>query len=255
MYYFKSYGELLKSGAITEGDLVDFTVPTGNFGDILAGYLAKKMGLPVGKLICASNENNILTDFLSTGKYDKNRTFFKTSSPSMDILVSSNLERLLYLESGADSAYIKEIMDKLSSEGVYEVKPEILESIQKNFGYGFTTEEETRETIGKVWKENGYLLDPHTAVAWHVAENSTGEGKASVVLSTASPYKFPKVVLESIGGVAPEDAFEVMNVLHEVTGVPIPKNLATLKEKKVRFTDVENKESLYEYVIKEIEAK
>ena len=253
VYYFKAYGDLLKAGVIQEGDPVNFTVPTGNFGDILAGFFAKCMGLPVKKLICASNTNNILTDFLTTGVYDKNRPFYKTLSPSMDILVSSNLERLLYLLSGHDAAYISELMTKLNTAGRYEVTPEILKALQETFSCGFADDTATKKTIRQVFETEHYLMDPHTAVAWRVSKEFSASGDEdaalpNIILSTASPYKFPKAIAESLDIPVSEDEFELMEAIQQVSGVPIPKNLAELKSLPVRFTDVIKKEDMADYV-------
>ena len=301
VYYFKAYSDLLKEGAIRLNDPVDFTVPTGNFGDILAGYLAAKLGLPVGRLVCASNQNNILTDFLMTGVYDKKRPFYKTGSPSMDILVSSNLERLLFMEAipphtaqdedekapdaGAASADVRGWMKDLSEKGVYTIPREMLARIRRTFVPGWASEEEVAETIRKVFKKQHYLMDPHTAVSWCVAEKiaaedraeaerveeaggdyrhlpgdtrrhfsagSPGAGKAMVVLSTASPYKFPRTVLMALGQTPGADDFTLMDELHAATRVPVPKNLASLREKPVRFTEVLDREELYGVVREEM---
>jgi len=256
MYYFKAYAELVKVGRIAAGELVDYTVPTGNFGDILAGYLAKMLGLPVGTLVCASNKNNVLSDFLKTGVYDRVRPFHKTVSPSMDILISSNLERLLYLLSGNDSAYVSDLMAKLTEEGRYEVTPEILEKLQASFDYGWTGEEKTEAAIREVWEKERYLMDTHTAVGWSVASDfmaAHGEtGRPMVVLSTASPYKFPQAVANALGLPVSGDEFELMAELQEATGIPAPKQLATLKEQEVRFTDVIPKEAMPEYVLSRV---
>ncbi len=202
VYYFAAYGQLLKAGKIAFGDPVDFCVPTGNFGDILAGYYAKQMGLPVGRLVCASNENNVLTDFLTTGTYTAKREFFKTTSPSMDILVSSNLERLLYHVTGSD-AEVAALMKSLTETGSYTVRPETLKTIQESFGCGWSSEEQVAGEIRARYEQNGYLCDTHTAVAFHVAEQQKREGVPMVVLSTASPFKFPRSVLEALGHTAP----------------------------------------------------
>lgn len=256
VYYFKAYADLVKQGVVTYGERVDFTVPTGNFGDILAGYFAKKMGLPVGRLICASNENKVLTDFLRTGTYDKNRDFHKTTSPSMDILVSSNLERLLYLECGESGEKVRALMEALKNDGVYTVPAEMLQRIQADFGAGFATSEEGDAAIRAVFLETGYLMDPHTAVAWCVSSKTEKSGAAAeVILSTASPYKFPETVLKDIGGMVPSDPFAVMDALEEASGIPAPKNLKSLREKPVRFRDVVDREELYDYVMKEIEKR
>lgn len=247
VYYFKAYAELCSSGRISLGDKVDFVVPTGNFGDILAGYLAKKLGLPVGTLVCASNQNDVLTDFLRTGCYDRRRPFHKTISPSMDILVSSNLERLLYLLS-ENCDEVADYMRRLNEDGVYTVSDDILAKLHAEFACGCCDDAMTKATIGKVWREQGYLMDTHTAVAWAVAEQFESENPV-VVLSTASPYKFPAAVLSALGEPISEDEFAVMQRLHELTGVPVPPALAALQEKSVRHTDVINREEMQAYVL------
>ncbi len=250
-YYFKAYRDLLDAGKIQMGEEVNFSVPTGNFGDILAGFLAKMLGLPVGKLICASNANNVLTDFICTGMYDRRRELHKTDSPSMDILVSSNLERLLYLMSG-DCALVAKLMNDLNTQGYYQVPQSLLGEIQKHFWAGWCDDAKGAETIRKVWKENGYLCDTHTASGWAVAEdyvNQTGDKRPMVVLSTASPYKFPAAVLRAIGETAKGDEFDQLEQLHAVTNVPIPKNLADLRTKPERHTGVIDKETMLDFVL------
>ncbi len=257
VYYYRSYADLVKAGRIRTGDKVDYVVPTGNFGDILAGYFAKEMGLPVGKLVCASNANNVLTEFLRTGRYDRRRPFYKTVSPSMDILVSSNLERLLYLLSG-DDALVARLMQQLSEEGYYEVDGEMLAKLRSLFWAGCCDDEAAKAAIGKVWKEEHYLCDTHTAVAWDVAQQYKKENPAHnavVVLSTASPYKFPAAVLEGIGERAKGDEFDVMEQLYDVTGVPVPKNLASLRERAVRHRDVIERDEMLDYVLGKAAAK
>jgi len=252
MYYFKAYRDLLDAGKIELGDEVNYCVPTGNFGDILAGYLAKQLGLPVGMLICASNANNVLTDFIRTGTYDKRRPLLKTTSPSMDILVSSNLERLLYLLSGCDTKLVAKLMKDLNTEGVYTVPEKLKASIEKEFWAGCCGDEAAAAVIGKVWAEHKYLCDPHTATGWAVAEdyvNQTGDKRPMVVLSTASPYKFPAAVLEAIGGDLSGDEFDQMDRLVELTGIPAPKNLATLRGKFERHTSVIDKEEMLDFVL------
>ena len=251
MYYFKAYRDLLDAGKIRLGDTVNFSVPTGNFGDILAGYLAKRLGLPVGRLLCASNANNVLTDFIRTGTYDRRRPLLKTTSPSMDILVSSNLERLLYLLSG-DAALVAELMAKLNDEGAYTVPEALLAAIQAEFWAGCCDDAAAAETIGRVFREHQYLCDPHTAAGWAVAEdyvNQTGDTRPMVVLSTASPYKFPEAVLTAIGGECGGDGFERMDALAALSGVPVPKNLATLRNKPERHTAVIDKDKMLEFVL------
>ena len=252
MYYFRSYRDLLDSGKIRLGDEVNFSVPTGNFGDILAGYLAKMLGLPVGKLICASNANNVLTDFIRTGTYDKRRPLLKTTSPSMDILVSSNLERLLYLLSG-DTELVAGLMNKLNTEGIYTVPASLLEKIQGEFWASCCDDTRAGEIIGRVYKDYDYLCDPHTASGWAAAEdyvNQSGDTRPMVVLSTASPYKFPVAVLTAIGGDTSGSEFDQMAHLSAITGVPIPRNLANLQGKPERHTGVIEKEKMLEYVLK-----
>ena len=253
MYYFKAYRDLLDAGKIAPGDEVNFCVPTGNFGDILAGYLAKQLGLPVGMLICASNANNVLTDFIRTGTYDKRRPLLKTTSPSMDILVSSNLERLLYLLSGCDCDLVSGLMHQLNTEGFYTVPENLKEAITKEFWAGCCDDEMAAKAIGKVWAEHRYLCDPHTACGWAVAEdyvNQTGDKRPMVVLSTASPYKFPAAVLSAIGGDCSGDEFDQMERLSTVTGVAIPVNLSGLREKAERHTGVIGKDEMLEFVLK-----
>ena len=247
MYYFRAYRDLLDRKAIVLGDKVDFSVPTGNFGDILAGYLAKKLGLPLGRLYCASNANNVLTDFITTGTYDRRRPLLKTTSPSMDILVSSNLERLLYLLSG-DTALVAGLMKDLNEKGYYTVPEALLAAIQKEFGAGFCDDGDAQAVIGRVYRDYGYLMDPHTASGWFVAEQNRGENQM-VVLSTASPYKFSTTVLNAIGGDTQGTEYERMERLHALTGVPIPKNLASLRGKPELHTDVIPKEKMLEYVL------
>ena len=247
MYYFRAYRDLLDRKAIVLGDKVDFSVPTGNFGDILAGYLAKKLGLPLGRLYCASNANNVLTDFITTGTYDRRRPLLKTTSPSMDILVSSNLERLLYLLSG-DTALVAGLMKDLNEKGYYTVPEALLAAIQKEFGAGFCDDGDAQAVIGRVYQDYGYLMDPHTASGWFVAEQNRGENQM-VVLSTASPYKFSTTVLNAIGGDTQGTEYERMERLHALTGVPIPKNLASLQGKPELHTDVIPKEKMLEYVL------
>lgn len=252
VYYFKAYADLLKEDRIALGDKVDYVVPTGNFGDILAGYLAKRMGLPVGTLVCASNQNDVLTDFLKIGTYDRRRPFYRTVSPSMDILVSSNLERLLYLLC-EDCTEVAEYMRKLSEDGCYTVSDALLSKLHAEFSCGACDDEETKRTIGRVWNSEHYLMDTHTAVAWRVAEDHKSENPA-VVLSTASAYKFPAAVLSALGEEVSEDEFEVMRRLNEITGVPVPKGLSDLQSKAVRHTDVIDREQMQAYVLSKIES-
>ena len=247
MYYFKSYADLLNRKVISLGDKVDFSVPTGNFGDILAGYLAKKLGLPVGRLICASNANNVLTDFLTTGVYDRRRPLLKTTSPSMDILVSSNLERLLYLLSG-DTALVAGLMKDLSEQGFYRVPDALLGAIQAEFAAGYCNDAQAEAVIGRVYREQGYLMDPHTACGWAAAETHRGDAP-TVVLSTASPYKFSTAVLTAIGADTSGSEYDRMERMQALTGIPIPPALAALRTKPERHTGVIPKEKMLEFVL------
>ena len=247
MYYFKSYADLLSRKVISLGDKVDFSVPTGNFGDILAGYLAKKLGLPVGRLICASNANNVLTDFLTTGVYDRRRPLLKTTSPSMDILVSSNLERLLYLLSG-DTALVAGLMKDLSEQGFYRVPDALLGAIQTEFAAGYCDDAQAEAVIGRVYREQGYLMDPHTACGWAAAETHRGDAP-TVVLSTASPYKFSTAVLTAIGADTSGSEYDRMERMQTLTGIPIPPALAALRTKPERHTGVIPKEKMLEFVL------
>lgn len=247
VYYISAYCDLLAQGAVTEGEPVNFCVPTGNFGNILSAYYAKEMGLPVGRLLCASNSNNVLTDFIATGKYDRNRPFYNTVSPSMDILISSNLERLLYLLSGGDDQLVAGYMKELSDTGCYQVSPEMLEKIQSVFVGGFSSEGETEETIGKMMTQHQYLIDTHTAVAFHVLEQyrkETGDTTKTVVASTASPFKFCDAVLDALGVTEKATGTALLDQLAEVSGMPAPQPLATLKDKQVRFTAWTEKEQM-----------
>ena len=247
MYYFRAYADLLGRKVISLGDKVDFSVPTGNFGDILAGYLAKKLGLPVGRLICASNANNVLTDFLTTGVYDRRRPLLKTTSPSMDILVSSNLERLLYLLSG-DTALVAGLMKDLNEQGFYRVPEALLASIQAEFAAGYCEDAQAEAVIGRVYREQGYLMDPHTACGWAAAKANRGNAPM-VVLSTASPYKFSTTVLTAIGADVSGSEYDRMERLQTITGIPIPPNLAALRAKPERHTGVIAKDKMLEYVL------
>lgn len=251
VYYFSAYCDLAEQGRIKVGDEINVVVPTGNFGNILAAYYAKKMGLPIKKLICASNSNNVLTDFLTSGEYDKNRSFFTTTSPSMDILISSNLERLLYHISGNDDKLITDLMCCLQSTGKYSVSNEMLNSIKADFAAGFASEEQVKATI----KDHGYLFDTHTSVAVRVYEDyvkNESDDIPTVIDSTASPYKFPKSVYTAKLGITEFDGdeFKALEELNALTGVEIPEPIKALKDKPVRFTDVCNKENMSEMVFK-----
>ena len=240
-YYFKAYGDLLKTGEIAFGDKVNFVVPTGNFGDILAGYFAMQMGLPVGKLVCASNKNNILTDFLRTGVYDRNRAFHTTMSPSMDILISSNLERLLYLIAGSEetASYMKQLNEK----GVYKVSDEVMAKIQKDFCGYYCDEDGTAKTIKSIYEGYNYLADTHTAVAissalQYLSDEKDGAAKRIIIASTASPYKFASAVYEALADKTAPEGPAALDALSELTGVEITAPLAGLDKKTVRFTRV-----------------
>jgi len=253
VYYISSYCDMVGQGSISLGDKINIAVPTGNFGNILAAYYAKEMGLPVKKLICASNANNVLTDFINTGIYDKNREFYMTCSPSMDILISSNLERLLFLLSDKDDAEISSLMKKLSTEGKYQVSPSVLKKLQNTFAAGCCDDEMTKKTIKKVYEKYSYLCDTHTAVAICVADEyveKTGDKTPIVIASTANPYKFSKSVLLSVkSDVKALDEFDMVNELNAFTSVPIPEALSSLKGKTPRFTQVTDKEHMPEVVM------
>ncbi len=251
VYYFRAYADLVRRGKAAAGDPVDFVVPTGNFGDILAGYFAKCLGLPVGRLVCASNANNILTDFLTTGVYDRNRPFHKTVSPSMDILVSSNLERLLFLLT-RDADLVAELMRSLAETGVYSIPPSLKEKLDGLFFAACCDDAGTKRAIGQVWQRYSYLMDTHTAVAYDAAQQykaACPDHAPVVILSTASPYKFPAAVLEALGEVPGDDEFAAMSRLESLTGVPMPRNLTGLRERPVRHTDVIDPEDMLNYVL------
>lgn len=241
VYYFYSYADLVKNKKISGGEKISYCVPTGNFGDILAGYYAKEMGLPIDKLVIASNDNNVLTDFFTTGRYDANRDLVKTISPSMDILVSSNLERLIFHKSS--DAIVKEKMDDLRDKGVFEFKGDFNE-----FLCGYANEEETKNAIKKAFEEENYLMDPHTGVAKNIVDKLGLE--KTVILSTASPYKFSSTVLEALGENLSDDEFENINILHEKTGVKIPSEIKKLKNKKIIHRTKIQKDEIEEEVLK-----
>ncbi len=243
VYYFSAYCDFVNSGNISYGEELDFVVPTGNFGDILACWYAKKMGLPVGKLLCASNENNVLSDFFKTGTYDRNRPFHMTISPSMDILVSSNLERLLSSISN-DDKLVAGYMAELSSCGKYTVTDEIKTVLSENFIGGYCSDKQTKELINKVYNEQGYLIDTHTAVAYKLMETyrtETDSNKPTVVVSTASPFKFCDSVLDALGDGTKASGVELIEKLSEITGAPAPKPLAGLDKREKRFNEVVEK--------------
>ena len=250
VYYVSSYCDLLASGDIEEGQTVNVCVPTGNFGNILSGFYAKKMGVPIGRLICASNENNVLTDFIRTGTYDRNRPFYQTASPSMDILISSNLERLLYLLSGSDEE-VRGYMQALAETGRYTVSERVFRAVQAEFSCGFCTDAQGAQTIGKTFREKNYLLDTHTAVACTVLEGyraETGDGTLTVVESTASPFKFCASVLDALGVTEHQPGTKVLGQLTAVTGREAPLPLASLAGKTPRFGEVADKAAMQSVV-------
>ncbi len=256
IYYISTYAELVKDGQINAGDKINIVVPTGNFGNILAAYYAKNMGMPVNKLICASNANNVLTDFLNTGIYDRNRKFITTVSPSMDILISSNLERLLYLMCGENDAQIREWFGKLASEGKYEVSDDVKAKLKADFAAGCCDDEQTKACIKEIYDKYSYTLDTHTAVAVKVYEDykkATGDMTKTVIASTASPYKFSTAVLEAIEGCnADADEFDKVDRLNKVSGYDIPASLAELKDKEIRFTGVIGRDEMKDFVLRSL---
>lgn len=228
VYYFKAYSDLVKKQEIEINEKVNFVVPTGNFGNILAGYFAKVLGCPIDKLICASNENNILTDFIKTGVYNRNREFFTTISPSMDILISSNLERLLFILSDYDDVKIAKYMESLAKTGKYVIDRDLLTEIQKTFEAYYCSEEECRATIRDVFNEDKRLIDTHTAVAY-AASKKIRNGNKNIILSTASPYKFCNNVLSSLKGYRKKNEFDAMRELENLSGEQAPKNLKEIE--------------------------
>ncbi len=247
VYYVSAYCDLRKSGAVAEGEKINVCVPTGNFGNILAAYYARSMGVPIGRLICASNSNNVLTDFINTGVYDRQRHFYNTLSPSMDILISSNLERMLFELSGHNDALVKDYMAQLSAEGRYQVDEKLHAQIGKLFSAGCCDDAGTQATIGKMWKEHRYLIDPHTAVAFHVLEQyrrDTGDDTVTLVASTASPFKFCAGVLGALGVTELREGTALLEQLSELTGEPVPAPLADLGTKPRRFDVVTEKENM-----------
>jgi threonine synthase len=247
IYYFKAYAQMLRDNEITLGEKVDFCVPTGNFGNILAGYYAMEMGLPVGKLICASNKNNVLTDFLQSGTYDKKRDFHKTMSPSMDILVSSNLERFLYHTLG-DADKVSEIYERFNRDGVFSVDKKELENIQNIMESGYTDEDMCIDTIKNVFENDKYIMDTHTAVAMNVALRKKTERKM-VVLSTASIYKFPSSVLKSFGKQG-ETEFKEIEMLNEITGVELHSAVKGIDQLPVLHKNCIEKDGMKEFLEK-----
>ena len=250
-YYISAYCDLINAGEVKLGQKVNFCVPTGNFGNILACYYARKMGLPIGKLVCASNRNDVLTEFIRTGIYDRNRPFHTTMSPSMDILISSNLERLLFDLSGGDDALVRGYMEELARSGRYEIAPELKERLQGLFYGGFCNEEDTASSIQMLY-QYGYLIDPHTAVAAKVLTDyrkGSGDMTPAIFVSTASPYKFCDSVLEAIGETPVADSVERIAQMQERTGTTAPTRLAALKGKQPRFDSVTEREQMEEAVL------
>ncbi len=240
-YYFSAYVDLMDAGEIEYGDEVNFCVPSGNFGNILAGYYAKRMGLPIGKLICASNRNNVLTDFIGSGKYTAKRKFYKTTSPSMDILVSSNLERLVFELSGRDDVLTADRMKSLQETGTYSITDAELFEMRRTFWAEWANEEEVKDTIGYELDEDGYIIDTHTAVAKCVTDKyyeENDDDRPVVVVSTASPYKFAADVYSAIGGKPNPDPFKTIEMLEEETALPVPDSITELKNLPKRFTGV-----------------
>lgn len=249
VYYFSAYAQLLERQVINAGDEVEFCVPTGNFGDILAGYYAKMLGLPVKHLVVASDKNNVLFDFLTSGTYNRKRPFFQTISPSMDILISSNLERMLYYMSDKDTRLIQMLMNDLNQWGAYEVPAELLAKIRQLFGCGWADEDQVRAMIADCWQKNHYVIDPHTACGYYVMQQMPRDPLTPrVLLSTASPYKFPRVVNEALGWDASGSDFDCMDVLAEHSGTTAPKALRGLEHADVRFTDVVDIDGMPAYV-------
>lgn len=249
-YYVYAYIKLLENGAVKDGEKINIVVPTGNFGNILAAYYASKMGIPVNRFLCASNKNKVLTDFINTGVYDINREFYCTNSPSMDILISSNLERLLYHLSGDDGSAVSELMSRLEQDRKYTVSDEIRKGLS-DFAAGFADEEETKQTIAAMYRENGYLIDTHTAVAYKVYEDyrrETGDETPTIIASTASAYKFASSVAEALDMPEESDGFAYVRALHEKTGVPVPSGLKDLDKKDIRHKEVIEKSAMKDAV-------
>ena len=257
VYYVSSYVSLAESGEIAYGDLLNVVVPTGNFGNILAAYYAKMMGVPLGKLICASNINKVLTDFIRTGVYNRNRQFYPTTSPSMDILISSNLERLLYLLTGEDDAQIREWVTALAEKGTYEVTDAVKAKLTEQFYGGFCDDAETKATIAELYQKYGYTCDTHTAVAVKVYEDyrkETGDTTKTLIASTASPFKFSASVLDALGKKPADgtDEYDMVELLHEVSSMEIPQSLAALKTKPRRFDGSIDKSEMQQFVLQEL---
>lgn len=253
VYYVSAYCDMLAGGRIQAGEKINIVVPTGNFGNILAAWYAKEMGLPVNKLVCASNANNVLTDFIHTGEYNRNRPFYTTVSPSMDILISSNLERLIYALSGRDTRLVRRWMDGLSAGGLYDVGEAVNAKIKEGFAAGCCDDTETKKTIAGTFREHGYLCDTHTAVGIHVYNRyreMTGDTSPTVIASTANPFKFGAAVLSAFRPLTAKDSdeFDLIGELSALTGVNCPGQLINLKDKPVRFDRVCSKGSMEDVV-------
>ena len=251
-YYIWAYAELRGRGEIAEGETINFVVPTGNFGNILAAYYAKQMGLPIGKLVCASNKNNVLTDFFNKGEYTLKRNFYKTMSPSMDILISSNLERLLFELVGRDAGAVGAMMQRLKDEGDYAIDGAAKDALSADFYADWCSEEETMACIKDTFDKYGYLLDTHTAVAVGVYEKykRTGDQTKTVIVSTASPYKFPQDVLSSLGeNTDGMSAFDMAKRLSDITGTLVPQQIKALEKKPVRHDKVVGKDDMRSAVL------
>ncbi len=248
VYYISAWCDLYRDGVVKAGQAVNICVPTGNFGNILAACYAREMGLPVKRLICASNANNVLTDFLRTGVYDRNRPFHMTTSPSMDILISSNLERLLFLLSGQDDALVRSCMKQLTETGRYEIPKALHEKVASLFWGGFCDDTKTAAAIGRVWTEQHYLIDTHTAVGVDVLaqyRGDTGDTDICVLASTASPFKFSDSVLRALGSETPPTGLDAIDELGRCTGVQGPAPLCSLRGRAVRFTDCVEPDGMY----------
>lgn len=257
VYYFASYVQLVNKHSIKLGQKVNFTVPTGNFGDVLAGFFAKQMGLPVNKFIVASNENNVLTRFFNTGIYDRNLPFHQTVAPSMDIQISSNFERLLYYESNQDTAYVKKLMDQLEQSGRYQVSDKVLTAIRDDFFCAYSTDDEIKSSINSVFKREHYLMDPHTAVGYKAMRDyqKTGDQTPNILLSTASPYKFVHAVSKAILDNPIDDDRLAMQQLQQFSNVAIPQNLIKVFDLPIRHRDVIEKNNMEDYIKSKIEEK
>jgi threonine synthase len=258
VYYLSAYCDMVENGTIHWGEMINITVPTGNFGNILAAYIAKQSGLPIDKLICASNANNVLTDFIKSGNYNRNRFFHKTFSPSMDILVSSNLERLLYMLANRNSSKVNRMMADLNENGFYTVDNDIFTSLRSSFQGGFATDEETLIAIKDTYEKYGYLTDPHTAVAFKVADEyraATCDNAPMLIASTASPFKFPTTVAQAIIPNAKGSDFQLNKLISAQTGMPIPAALSELESKAVRHDTVCTPSELHSAVVNIVENK